>query len=172
MNIIEFTLIKNSKSKGIKKGMIIILSFISLIIAGVSIGSFFTVDPILLVFGSIAFMISLAVFYYNFKTYNIVGYLKLGSNIITINQDSKSLVLEIEDIRYFDFEYKGYVGSYYPGDVVGGTVVSHDGTGNILEIGANSKVYKLHCLIEDERSAIILRNYVIRFNKSKQIKNG
>lgn len=169
---IEYPIIKNSKSKGIKKGMIIILSFISLIIAGISIGSFFTVDPILLVFGSITFMIIFTIFYDNFKTYNIVGYLKLGSNIITINQESKTLVLEIEDVRCFDLEYKGYVGSYYPGDVVGGTIVSHDGTGNFLEIGTNSIVYKLHCLIEDERSAIILRNYVIRFNKSKQIKNG
>ena len=168
---IKFTLIENSKSKGIKKGIIIILSLVSLIISAVCLGGISAIEPVFLVFGSMAFIISFVIFYDSYKTYNIVGYLKLESDIITINQMSKSLIIKTEEIRYFDFEYKGYTGSYSPGDMLAGTIVSNSGTGNLLEIATKSNIYKLNILIGDERSAAVLKNYIIKFNKSKQIKN-
>jgi hypothetical protein len=162
---IEYTIIENSKSKGLKKGITIIFSFIFLIVVIINRESILTIYRTFVDLGSIVFAICLGIFFFSFKTYIIVGNLRLGAELITINKGSKNIVLELKEISYFD--YKGYAGSYYPGDVVG-TIVSHDGTGNILEIATNTDIYKLNCLIGDERSALALKNYVIKFNKSKQ----
>ena len=172
MNSLRYSIVENSKSKGIKKGVTIIIVFTSLIIILISLGNVFTSNPLILVFVSLFLIIAYVVFEDSFKTYKVIGYIELTSNSITIKKESESLVLEIWNINYLDFEYEGYHGSDSGGGIDGSTIASNDGTGNLLEIGTNPTVYKVNCLLENESQAVLLRNYIIRFNKSKQIKNG
>ena len=169
---LRFSIVEKSKSKGIKKGITIIIVFTSLIIMLISLGNVFTLNPLILVFGSLLFIVAFVVFNDKFKTYNVIGYIEIKSNCITIKKEFESIVIEIWNINYLDFEYECYHGSDSGGGIDGSTIISKDGTGNILEIGTNPTVYKVNCLLENESQAVLLRNYVIKFNKSKQIKNG
>lgn len=168
MNSLRYSIVENNKSKGIKKGVTIIIVFTSLIIMLFSVRDEFTINPVILVFGSLLFIIAFVVFNDKFKTFNITGHIELTSNFITIKKESESIVIEIWNINYLDFEYEGYYGSN--AEDLSKTINSKDGTGNILEIGTNSTVYKVNCLLENEGQAMLLRNYVIKFNKSKQTK--
>jgi len=168
---LRFSIVEKSKSKGIKKALIIIVVVASFISIGICVGSTVEINPLILVFGSLLFMVAFFVFFDNYKTYNAIGHIELNSDFITIQKESESFTLEIWKINYFDLEYKGYYGSIYDGDVLG-TIVSKDGTGNILEVGTDPTVYRVNCLLENESQAMLLRNYVIKFNKSKQNKNG
>ncbi len=50
----------------------------------------------------------------------------------------ESYKLDIRDINYFDCTYNGYIGSNKPLAMFSRSIVSNDGTGNILEISTNS----------------------------------
>lgn len=167
MYSLKYSIVENSKSKGIKKAAIIIVVISTIILLAISANSAFEINPIILGFGSLFLMIGYVVFNDHFKTYNAIGNIELTSNCITIKKESKSMIIEIWNINYLDFEYEGYYGSNSGGDIDGSTVTSNDGTGNILEIGTNPTVYIVNCLLENESQARLLRNYVIKFNKSK-----
>ena len=171
MDSLKFSIVKNSRSKEIIKVAITITSVVSLIFLLIAAKNIFTLTPIIIVFSSLAFIIGYAIFYDSFKTYNIMGYIELGSNFISITNKSECQAHKIKDINYIDFEYEGYTGSNHPLAAFSRSIVSKDGTGNILEIGTNPTGYKVNCLLENESQAVLLRNYVTKFNKSKQNNN-
>lgn len=164
MYSLKYVIIENSKSKEIKKAAIVVLVIISLIIIGVYAKPIIIQYPITMAF-SLFILIAYIVFNNSYKTYNIIGYFQIEPDKISIQSQAVSQILDITNIEYIEFRFKGFIGSNNPGEIATGSLYSSNGTGNILEIGANSTVYKLNCLLEDEMRANVLIRHLKKLNK-------
>lgn len=97
------------------------------------------------------------------NTHSIVGKLQLYSDRVIIERKCEFITIRFDEITKFHILYSGYKGEFKWFSLSfwkGGYGTEYRGSGNIFKIETNDKKLRLNCILYNQRSKSILKDYI------------